>query len=134
MKPSKIAVLGGGSWGTTTASVISRNCQTVLWARDATIVDQVNNEHRNHRYLEDAALHPKLTATEDIQSAVYAVGKAAAYDNLRDWFKCLYEVLLGQSEGPRMGSFFALYGRDKSVQLINDALAGRLSDSADADS
>ena len=70
MKPSKIAVLGGGSWGTTTASVISRNCQAVLWARDATIVDQVNNEHRNHRYLEDAALHPKLTATEDIQSAV----------------------------------------------------------------
>ena len=70
MKPSKIAVLGGGSWGTTTASVISRNCQTVLWARDATIVDQVNREHRNHRYLDDAALHPKLTATENIQSAV----------------------------------------------------------------
>ena len=70
MKPSKIAVLGGGSWGTTTASVISRNCHTVLWARDAAIVDQINREHRNHRYLEDAALHPKLTATEDIHSAV----------------------------------------------------------------
>jgi glycerol-3-phosphate dehydrogenase (NAD(P)+) len=70
VKPSKIAVLGGGSWGTTTASVISRNCHTVLWARDATIVDQINREHRNHRYLEDAALHPKLTATENIQSAV----------------------------------------------------------------
>ena len=77
---------------------------------------------------------PRHASGEDIQSAVYAVGKAAKYENLRDWFKCLYEVLLGQTEGPRIGSFFALYGRDKSVQLIDDALAGRLSlkDSADS--
>lgn len=63
---------------------------------------------------------------ETIQTAIYATGKAANYENLRDWFKCLYQVLLGQSEGPRMGSFFALYGRQKSVQLIEDALAGKL--------
>ena len=75
---------------------------------------------------------PDHASGEDIQSVVYAVGKAAKYENLRDWFKCLYEVLLGQTEGPRMGSFFALYGRDKSVQLIDDALAGRLSASASA--
>ena len=70
---------------------------------------------------------PEHASSEDIQSVVYAVGKAAEYENLRDWFKCLYEVLLGQTEGPRMGSFFALYGRDKSVQLIEDAITGRLS-------
>jgi lysyl-tRNA synthetase class 1 len=87
-----------------------------------------------HKLKEAIAAVPDDAGAEDIQSAVYAVGKAAAYDNLRDWFKCLYEVLLGQSEGPRMGSFFALYGRDKSVQLIDDALAGRLSASAGADS
>ena len=69
---------------------------------------------------------PVDASSEDIQTAVYAVGKAAGYENLRDWFKCLYEVLLGQSEGPRMGSFFALYGREKSIQLIDDALAERL--------
>ena len=63
---------------------------------------------------------------EAIQAIVYATGKAANYENLRDWFKCLYQVLLGQSEGPRMGSFFALYGRTKSMQLIDDALAGKL--------
>jgi len=40
-------------------------------------------------------------------------------------------VLLGQSEGPRMGSFFALYGREKSIQLIDDALAGKLVQTAD---
>jgi lysyl-tRNA synthetase class 1 len=67
---------------------------------------------------------------EAIQSIVYATGKAANYENLRDWFKCLYEVLLGQSEGPRMGSFFALYGREKSIQLIDDALAGKLANGA----
>ncbi len=70
MKPFKIAVLGGGSWGTTTASVISRNCTAVLWARDAAIVDQINHKHRNTRYLGDAALNPKLTATTDIGEAV----------------------------------------------------------------
>ena len=74
----------------------------------------------------------QVTATDaGIQSVVYATGKAAEYENLRDWFKCLYEVLLGQSEGPRMGSFFALYGREKSIQLIDDALAGKLAQSAD---
>ena len=70
------------------------------------------------------------SGAEDIQSVVYATGKAAEYENLRDWFKCLYEVLLGQSEGPRMGSFFALYGCEKSIQLIDDALAGKLVQSA----
>jgi lysyl-tRNA synthetase class 1 len=37
-------------------------------------------------------------------------------------------VLLGQAEGPRIGSFFALYGRSKSIRLIEDALAGKLAD------
>ena len=63
---------------------------------------------------------------EAIQSAVYATGKAAGYENLRSWFQCLYETLLGQSEGPRMGSFIALYGRDQSVALMRRALAGEL--------
>ena len=65
---------------------------------------------------------------EAIQSAVYATGKAAGYENLRGWFQCLYEVLLGQSEGPRMGSFFALYGRAQSVALMRKALDGGLAD------
>mgnify|MGYP001268622169 CR=1 FL=1 len=70
---------------------------------------------------------------EDIQSAVYATGKAAGYENLRDWFQCLYQVLLGQSEGPRMGSFFALYGREKTRLLLTDALAGKLADKVGAE-
>jgi len=70
VKRSKIAVLGGGSWGTTTASVISRQCNAVLWARDAQIVDEINQDHTNTRYLPDATLHPKLTATTALNVAV----------------------------------------------------------------
>ena len=70
MKRSNISVLGGGSWGTTTASVISRQCNAVLWARDAQIVDEINQDHTNTRYLPDATLHPKLTATTALNVAV----------------------------------------------------------------
>ena len=70
MEPFKVAVLGGGSWGTTTASIISRHCDTLLWARDTRIVDEINQKHRNTRYLGEAALHQKLAATDDIRTAV----------------------------------------------------------------
>ena len=69
---------------------------------------------------------PESAAAEDIQSAVYAAGKGAGYENLRDWFSCLYETMLGQSQGPRMGGFFKLYGHPQSLQLIDDVLADRL--------
>jgi lysyl-tRNA synthetase class 1 len=62
-------------------------------------------------------------SAEDIQTEVYEIGKAAGFDNLRDWFRALYETLLGTSQGPRMGSFIALYGVDNSRKLIAEALA-----------
>jgi lysyl-tRNA synthetase class 1 len=64
------------------------------------------------------------SAAQDIQSLVYEAGKAHEFDNLRDWFKALYEVLLGQSQGPRFGSFVALYGIEETRQLIKRALDG----------
>ena len=72
-----------------------------------------------------AGLSPEATA-EDIQSVVFAVGKDAGYENLREWFGCLYQVLLGQDEGPRMGSFIKLYGIAETRELIAKALAGDL--------
>ncbi|MGM0559805.1 MAG: lysine--tRNA ligase [Pseudomonadota bacterium] len=60
---------------------------------------------------------------ETIQNEVYAVGKKHAFEPLRAWFKACYEILLGQQQGPRLGSFFALYGLENSRQLIRDALA-----------
>ncbi len=62
------------------------------------------------------------TSAEDIQTLVYEIGKTGDFDNLRDWFKALYEILLGAEQGPRMGSFIALYGIDKSRELIASAL------------
>ncbi|HEY1124042.1 MAG TPA: lysine--tRNA ligase [Sphingobium sp.] len=61
---------------------------------------------------------------EDIQNIVYEIGKDPHYgfEQLRDWFKALYETLLGAEQGPRMGSFIALYGIGNSRKLIAQAL------------
>ncbi|MGV3479850.1 MAG: lysine--tRNA ligase [Sphingobium sp.] len=66
---------------------------------------------------------PADADAETIQNEVYAVGKEGGFENLRDWFKALYETLLGAEQGPRMGSFIALYGMENSRKLIAEALA-----------
>ena len=63
---------------------------------------------------------------EEIQNEVYAVGKEHGFEPLRAWFQALYEVLLGQSQGPRFGSFVQLYGIDNTRALIAKALSGEL--------
>ena len=82
------------------------------------------NEAAALRQLDDrlAAL-PGDADAEAIQTEVYEVGKAAGFENLRDWFRALYETLLGSSQGPRMGSFIALYGVANTRGLIAEALA-----------
>ena len=68
------------------------------------------------------ALDP-ATPAEAIQDEVYAVGKRHPFPNLKAWFGCLYQVLLGQDEGPRFGGFVALYGVAETVALIDRQLA-----------
>jgi lysyl-tRNA synthetase class 1 len=58
----------------------------------------------------------------DLQNIVYEVGRQHEFDNLRDWFRALYEVLLGQSQGPRFGSFMELYGIEETRQMIASAI------------
>ncbi len=65
---------------------------------------------------------PATATGEDIQTQVYEVGKRHGFENLRDWFKGLYEVLLGQEQGPRIGPFFALYGMEESLSMLRSAL------------
>ncbi len=67
----------------------------------------------------------KDSTGEEVQKVVYAIGKKYEYEPLKDWFKLLYEVLLGQSSGPRMGSFFALYGLDNSIKLLQKVVDGQ---------
>ena len=62
-------------------------------------------------------------AAQEYQTAVYDAGKAGGFDPLRDWFKALYETLLGTSHGPRVGSFVALYGLDATRGLIAESLS-----------
>ena len=71
----------------------------------------------------DLAALPADASAEDIQNIVYEIGKTGGFAELRDWFKALYETLLGSSQGPRMGSFIKLYGIENSRKLIAEALA-----------
>jgi lysyl-tRNA synthetase class 1 len=64
---------------------------------------------------------------EELQNIVYEAGKAHGFaDNLRAWFGALYEVLLGQSQGPRFGGFIELYGVENTRRLIDRALKSEL--------
>ncbi|MEQ9518985.1 MAG: lysine--tRNA ligase [Parvibaculum sp.] len=85
-----------------------------------------NNAEQNA--LEDLAKRLEglngASSAEDLQTIVYEIGKTHGFENLRDWFKTLYEVLLGESQGPRFGSFIALYGVPETAALIRRALAG----------
>ncbi len=70
---------------------------------------------------------PADATAESIQNEVFEIGKRHfAKEQLRAWFQALYEVLLGQSQGPRFGSFVALYGRNETRALIERALKGEL--------
>ena len=59
---------------------------------------------------------------EELQAIVFEVGKAHNYTELRDWFNTLYRVLFGQEDGPRMGSFIELYGKENFIELIDKML------------
>ncbi|SOB93916.1 lysine--tRNA ligase [Rhodobacter maris] len=64
--------------------------------------------------------------SEGLQTIVFAVGNEHGFEPLRSWFTALYEVLLGQSQGPRFGGFIALYGLAETIALMKRALAGEL--------
>ena len=89
----KATVLGAGSWGTTFAQVLwDAGTPTVLWARDAVIVDAINASHENPRYLPEISLPPALTATTDPAAAldgadlvVFAVPAQTLRASLASW-------------------------------------------------
>ncbi len=88
------------------------------------MVDQIKSVPSRH-------MRCRMTASfraTAIQYEVYEVGKRHGFEPLRAWFQALYETLLGQAQGPRMGSFIALFGRDETVALIEKVLAGERPD------
>ncbi|MEM6905500.1 MAG: lysine--tRNA ligase, partial [Pseudomonadota bacterium] len=99
------------------------------------VKDKVVSDHRAPSAQERAALldlRNRLAGwdgpleDEALQTVVFAVGKEHGFEPLRDWFRAIYEVLLGASQGPRFGGFVALYGVAETVALIDKALAGEL--------
>ena len=66
----KVGLLGGGSWGTTVASLVARNAPITLFARNADTVDEINRDHTNEKYLPGARLPQRLVATADLEEAV----------------------------------------------------------------
>jgi lysyl-tRNA synthetase class 1 len=66
---------------------------------------------------------PQGATAEAIQTVMYDVGKRHPFPDLRAWFGCLYQVLLGQEEGPRFGHFVEIYGVPETIALIDGALA-----------
>ncbi|MGJ8560427.1 MAG: lysine--tRNA ligase [Litorimonas sp.] len=59
---------------------------------------------------------------EALQTITFSVGKDHAFENLRDWFTAIYEVIMGQSQGPRFGSFVAIYGPNETADMIEARL------------
>ena len=66
----QVAVIGAGSWGTTVASLATRNAEALLWARNSDVAAEIEHEHRNSAYLEGCALPERLRATDDLEYAV----------------------------------------------------------------
>lgn len=66
----KVGVIGGGSWGTTVASLVSRNCPTILWARDEKTVNDINEFHQNKKYLDGFQLNKSLRASTSLEETL----------------------------------------------------------------
>ena len=92
-------------------------------------------DERERNALEDLVKRlkdlPDDADAESIQTEVFSAGKENGFDKkeLRLWFQAIYEVCLGQSQGPRFGSFVELYGRDETIALIDKALEGEFTES-----
>ena len=63
-------------------------------------------------------------SAESLQDLVYEIGKRACFADLKSWFKTCYEVLLGNDQGPRMGSFIKLFGIPETIALLDKAIRG----------
>ena len=65
---------------------------------------------------------PLTAQAEDIQTEIYNIGMSLEFENLRDWFSGFYEVILGQKQGPRLGSFIKFYGINQTVELLESKI------------
>jgi lysyl-tRNA synthetase class 1 len=112
-------------------------CAIAYWQRFI----RPTRRHRAPNDMERAALLdlvgelrrlPANADAEAIQFQVYEVGKRHPFADLRAWFQSCYEILFGTEQGPRLGSFIAIYGVAETIALIGRALEGNLAGEAAA--
>jgi len=124
----RVTVVGGGSWGTTVASLAAGNAETMLWARDPDVAGEINDAHRNSRYLEDRPLPEALRATADLREACRGADVVAfavpshtlrevaeeAAPHIRPWIP-LVSLIKGLERDTRL----------RPTQVLADVLPGR---------
>jgi len=122
-----VAVIGAGSWGTTVAHLAAHNNETVLWARDAALAEEIQIDHRNSRYLTGYDLHPDLQASSDLKavvgqadvvvmgvpSHVFRITLEQVAESVRAWVP-----IVSLTKGLEQGS------RKRMTQVIQDVLPG----------
>ena len=123
----RVAVIGGGSWGTTVAHLAAHTVPTVLWARRPEQAQEVNEHHTNERYLPGYQLHPELWATDDLREAVRGAdvivmgvpsqGFRSALEEVARYVRAWVPVL-SLTKGLEQGS------RLRMTQVINEVLPG----------
>ncbi len=121
------AVIGAGSWGTTVAHLLAHNTSTVLWARDPEVAREVEERHRNERYLSGFDLHHDLRATDSLRDAVEQAdlvvmgvpshGFRSALEQVDDHLRAWVPVV-SLTKGLEQGS------RLRMTEVINDVLPG----------
>ena len=123
----RVAVIGGGSWGTTVAHLAADHVPTVLWARRPELADEINLHHRNERYLPGYQLHPDLRATADLAEAVgqadvlvmgvpsqgFRSALEECAEHVRAWVPVM-SLTKGLEQGTRL----------RMTQIINEVLPG----------
>ena len=72
--------------------------------------------------IKDISSNQEEINAEEYQSLIYKYGKEVYPDNLREWFIALYQILFGADNGPRLGSLFFLYKKDKVIQLLQESI------------
>jgi glycerol-3-phosphate dehydrogenase (NAD(P)+) len=129
MTELNVAVLGGGSWGTTVASLVSRNAPVTLWARNPETVAEINTHHTNSVYLPDATLPEKLVATSDIGAAVHGADVIVMGIPSHNFRAVLHEIkkhirawvpVISLTKGLELDT------RMRMTQIINEVLPGHL--------
>jgi len=122
-----VAVLGGGSWGTTVASLVTRNAPVTLWARNGATVSEINSHHTNEVFLPGATLPEKLVATTDLGEAVAGADVIVMGIPSQNFRQVLLEVkkhirawvpVISLTKGLELDT------RMRMTQIINEVLPG----------